>query len=61
MDGKNRVLVELPERLRKSNEALKDYEDLFADLRVLYAQRSILKDSVVLDQIGELILDPRNK
>lgn len=57
-ERKNRVLVELPERLRKAKESLKEHEDMFADLRALYAQRSILNDSTVLDQIGELIGAP---
>jgi hypothetical protein len=58
MADKNRVLIELPERLRKANEALREYEDLFANLQLLYAQRVILNDKTVLDQIGELIGAP---
>jgi hypothetical protein len=51
--GSNRVLVDLPERLRKAKAALRDYEDLMDDLKTLLFQRVILKDGVVLDQISE--------
>lgn len=56
--GSNRVLVDLPERLRKTTEALRDFEQLRTDLLTLYSQRRILRDSVVLDQIGERIGAP---
>jgi hypothetical protein len=51
----NRVLVDLPERLRKAKEATGTYEKQLEDIRTVYRQRSILKDSVVLDHIGELL------
>jgi hypothetical protein len=51
----NRVLVGLPERLEKAKAALKEFEGTLEDIRTLYSQRVTLKDSVVLDQIGELL------
>lgn len=52
---RNRVLVGLPERLSKANSALRDAERLIENLKVVYRQRSVLKDEVVLDNIAELL------
>ena len=56
---KNRVLVDLPDRLQRAKDALRDAEHTLEDLRQLYGQRLILKDSVVLDQIGDRLGCPK--
>ena len=55
----NRVLVGLPERLRKSNDALRQAERTLQSIENVYSQRLVLKDSVVLDHIGELLKLPK--
>lgn len=59
MAERNRILVGLPERLRKSNAALGEAERKLQVVTKLYSQRLVLKDSVVLDQIGEVLNLPR--
>jgi hypothetical protein len=59
--ARNRVLVGVPERLRKANMALRKQETLIGELRLLYGQRLLLNDSVVLDQMGELLGCPKIK
>jgi hypothetical protein len=51
----NRVLVGLPARLEAARSALRENEKLLEQLRQLYGQRLLLKDSVVLDQMGDLL------
>lgn len=58
-EDQNRVLIGLPERLRKSNDALRDAERTLENLRTLYGQRLLLKDTVVLDLIGEHLGCPK--
>lgn len=58
-EERNRVLVDLPERLRKSNHAVRELETLVTLLRTLYGQRLVLNDSTVLDQMGELLGCPK--
>lgn len=53
--GRNRVLVGLPDRLENATTALRQHEKLIENLRIVLAQRSILKDEVVLDNIAELL------
>lgn len=55
---RNRVLVDLPDRLHKAKIELKRLEELEQNLMIVYAQRVILKDSVVLDNIGDLLGAP---
>jgi hypothetical protein len=55
----NRVLVGLPARLDAARSALREHEKTLEKLRQLYGQRLILKDTVVLDQIGELLGCPK--
>lgn len=57
--NRNRVLVGLPERLNKAQSALRDAEKLLEELRGLYGQRLLLKDSEVLDLIGEQLGCPK--
>ena len=52
---RNRVLIGLPERLQKANMALRERERLIENLKSVLAQRSILKDEIVLDNISELL------
>lgn len=57
--ARNRVLVGLPERLEKSNAALREHERMLEQLRQLYGQRLLLRDSEVLDLIGEQLGCPK--
>lgn len=57
--GENRVLVGLPERLQKTTEALRDAERTLQNLKTIYGQRLILRDSEVLDLIGEHLGMPK--
>jgi hypothetical protein len=55
----NRVVVGLPERVESRGAALREHEKMVENVRTLVAQRDILRDSVVLDQIGELLGIPK--
>lgn len=55
----NRVLTGLPARLEAAKTALREHEKTLEQLRQLYGHRLLLKDSVVLDQIGELLGCPK--
>lgn len=57
--GRNKVLVGLPERLNTAKVELAKLEALVEQLRILYGQRLLLKDSVVVDQMGELLGCPK--
>jgi hypothetical protein len=54
-ESRNRVLVGLPARLEAARSALRESEKTLEELRQLYGQRLLLKDSVVLDQMGDLL------
>lgn len=51
----NRVLVGIPERLRKANEALRQYERKIEILQGLYNRRGQVTDTELLDLIGEYL------
>lgn len=53
--ARNRVLVGVPERLRKANMTLRKHETLIGQLRQLYSQRTTLNDSEIVDQMGALL------
>lgn len=57
--ARNRVLVGVPERLRRANEALREHEALVGYLRQAYEQRGQIRDSAVLNQIGDLLGMPK--
>ena len=51
----NRVLVGLPERLRKANEALRQCERKIETLQGLYNRRGQVTDTELLNLIGEYL------
>lgn len=55
-EERNRVLVGLPDRLSRTQDALRDAERLIENIRLVYAHRSsVLKDEIILDSIGDLL------
>lgn len=55
----NRVVVGLPERVQNAKQAVGELETLIENLKQVYGQRLTLRDSEVLDRMGDLLGVPR--